>query len=350
MSHATFHDLRVGHIERLTDDSVSVTFEVPDELVADYAFTQGQHLAVRWGADDARRNYSICSPVGGPLRIGVKRIPDGTFSAYALETMKVGDTLEVMTPAGRFTTALNPAHDKHYALIAAGSGITPIISIVSTILATEPESQVTLLYGNRTTRTVMFLEELEDLKNRYPERFQLMHFLSREQQEVELFNGRLDDDRIKRVLEVLLPAATVDEWFLCGPYELVTGGREVLVETGVDPNHIHLELFHAEAIKRRREEAGAAVGAKVTATLDGRESVLDVAADEPILDAMLKVRADAPYACKGGVCGTCRARVLAGSVEMASNFALEPDELERGYVLTCQSYPTTDEVVVDYDG
>jgi len=348
VTHAVFHDLRVADIERLTDDSVAVTFDVPDDLRPDYAFAQGQHLTLKWG--EARRNYSICSPVGGPLRIGVKRIPDGAFSSYALETMKPGDLLEVMTPTGRFTTAMNPANAKHYAMIAAGSGITPILSIVATILAAEPESRVTLLYGNRTSRTVMFLEELEDLKNQHPARLQMLHFLSRETQEVELFSGRLDDDRIKRVIELLLPVDTVDEWFLCGPFEMVTGGREVLLAAGVDSAHVHLELFHAEALARRREETEGARGAKVTATLDGRASVLDVAPDENILDAMLKVRADAPYACKGGVCGTCRARLLGGAVEMASNFALEPDELERGYVLTCQSYPTTDEVTVDYDG
>lgn len=348
MNHAVFHELAVAGIERLTDDSVAVTFAVPDGLAADYAFTQGQHLTLRWG--DARRNYSICSPVGGPLRIGVKRIPDGEFSSYALETMKPGDVLEVMTPSGRFTTELDPANAKHYAMIAAGSGITPVLSIVSTILATEPQSRVTLLYGNRTTRTVMFLEELEDLKNRYPARLQLMHFLSREAQEVELFSGRLDNDRIKRVIDVLLPVATVDEWFLCGPFEMVTGGREVLLEAGVEAGHVHMELFHSKAIARKREEAPDAVGSKVTVTLDGRASVLDVPRNENILDAMLKVRADAPYACKGGVCGTCRARLVGGKVEMDTNFALEPDELARGYVLTCQSYPATDEVTVDYDG
>ena len=351
-THAVFHELVVSGIERLTDDSVAVTFAVPDELTDDYAFGQGQHLTLKWGPaeDQVRRNYSICSPVGGPLRIGVKKIPDGAFSSYALETMKPGDVLDVMTPTGRFTTELDPAHAKHYALIAAGSGITPVLSIVSTILATEPESRVTLLYGNRTSRTVMFLEELEDLKNRYPARFQLVHFLSREALDVELFSGRLDHDRIKRVIDVLLPVDTVDEWFLCGPFEMVSGGREVLLEAGVDAAHVHLELFHAEALARKREEVPDAVGAKVTATLDGRASILDVPGNENILDAMLKVRADAPYACKGGVCGTCRARLTAGEVEMDSNFALEPDELARGYVLTCQSYPKTDEVTVDYDG
>ncbi len=350
-TYAVFHELTVEGIERLTEDSVVVTFTVPDELRDDYVFTQGQHLTLRWPPNgEARRNYSICSPVGGPLRIGVKRIPDGEFSTYALESMRVGDVLQVMTPSGRFTTELDPANHKHYAMIAAGSGVTPVLSIMSTILAVEPDSRVTLLYGNRTQRTIMFLEELEDLKNRHPARLQLMHFLSREAQEVELFSGRLDNDRIERVLVTLLPVETVDEWFLCGPFELVTGGREVLLEAGVDASHIHLELFHSKAIARRREESPDAVGAKVTVTLDGRASVLDVPRDQNILDAMLKVRADAPYACKGGVCGTCRARLVGGKVEMDANFALEPDELARGYVLTCQSYPATDEVTVDYDG
>ncbi|CUR57572.1 Phenylacetate-CoA oxygenase/reductase, PaaK subunit [metagenome] len=346
MSHAVFHELIVAAVEPLTEDSVLVTFEVPAELSDDYAFTQGQHVAIRWHG--ARRNYSICSPVGGPLRIGVKHIPDGEFSAYALERMRPGAALEVMTPSGHFTTELDPRHSKGYAMIAAGSGITPILSNLATILAVEPGSTITLLYGNRTMRSVMFLRELEDLQRQHPDRLRILHFLTREAGQSELFSGRLDDDRIGRVIAAGM-LGEIDEWFLCGPFEMVTGGREVLLASGVDAAHVHVELFHATALARP-PEVTAGVRAKVTATLDGRASDLEVGHDQSILDAMLEARADAPYACKGGMCGTCRARLLSGEVEMATNFALEPDDLARGYVLTCQSYPTTDEVVVDYDG
>ncbi|MGD9958250.1 2Fe-2S iron-sulfur cluster-binding protein [Nocardioides sp.] len=346
MSHAVFHALTVAAVEPLTEDSVLVTFEVPDELRADYAFTQGQHVAIRWHG--ARRNYSICSPVGGPLRIGVKSIPDGEFSAYALERMRPGAVLEVMTPSGRFTTDLDPQHATSYAMIAAGSGITPIYSILATILDVEPGSRVTLLYGNRTLGSAMLLAELEALQHQHPDRLRISHFLSREPRLPELYAGRLDDARIRRVVVEEGLVGSIEEWFLCGPFEMVTGGRQVLIEEGVSSEHVHVELFHAQALARA-PEVTAGVGSKVTATLDGRASQLDVSRDQSVLDAMLKVRADAPYACKGGMCGTCRAKVLSGRVEMATNFALEPHQLAEGYVLTCQAHPTTDGVVLDYD-
>jgi len=237
--------------------------------------------------------------------------------------------------------------------VAAGSGITPVLSIVASVLAAEPRSSVTLLYGNRTHSSVMFLEELEDLKDTYPERFQLLHVLSREPQEVELFSGRLDADRMGRILDGLLPPDTVDEWFLCGPFEMVSDLRKLLVKEGVPKKQIHAEVFHVESgppVRRAPVEAAEGEGAKVTITLDGRRSTFSLPADGPaVLDAALRVRADAPFACKGGVCGTCRAKVLEGTVEMDTNWALEPDEVEKGYVLTCQSHPTSDTVVLDYD-
>jgi ring-1,2-phenylacetyl-CoA epoxidase subunit PaaE len=258
-----------------------------------------------------------------------------------------------MTPSGRFFTELDPTHRKHYVCVAAGSGITPVLSIVASVLAAEPRSSVTLLYGNRTHSSVMFLEELEDLKDTYPERFQLLHVLSREPQEVELFSGRLDADRMGRILDGLLPPDTVDEWFLCGPFEMVSDLRKLLVKEGVPKKQIHAEVFHVESgppVRRAPVEAAEGEGAKVTITLDGRRSTFSLPADGPaVLDAALRVRADAPFACKGGVCGTCRAKVLEGTVEMDTNWALEPDEVEKGYVLTCQSHPTSDTVVLDYD-
>jgi ring-1,2-phenylacetyl-CoA epoxidase subunit PaaE len=351
--HSVFHRLAVSAVERLTDDAVAVTFEVPPGLRAEYDFAPGQHVNVSMpGDDDTRRSYSICaSPGDGRLRIAVKRIPEGTFSAFALESLTPGDELDVMTPAGRFTLALDPAQAKQYVAIAAGSGITPILSIVTAALETEPTSRVTLLYGNRTSRTVMFLDELADLKDRFPERFHLIHVLSREAQEADLLSGRIDADRLTRMLDTLVPPSSIDEWYLCGPYELVTDARKVLAARGVDPAHVHSELFHVGDLPARRVEIAAPqAGSEVSILLDGRKSQVTISdPDETVLEAVLRVRNDAPFACKGGVCGTCRAKVLGGSVAMERNYALEADEVSSGYVLTCQSHPTTETVSLDYD-
>jgi len=359
-SHAVFHPLTVGSVEPLTDDSVAITFEVPEELRDHYDFSHGQHLTIRTelAGDDVRRNYSICAPAGsGVLRVAVKRLPGGAFSVHALDVLRPGDVLDVMTPTGRFFTELNADNRKHYVCVAAGSGITPILSIVATTLAVEPQSTVTLVYANRTHKSVMFLEEIEDLKDSHPDRLQLIHVLSREPQEVELFSGRLDVDRMSRILEALIPPDTVDEWFLCGPHLMVSDLRKLLISEGVSKENIHAEIFHVERVAPvRRPPAESADGsadggeAEVTITLDGRRSSFRLSSDgPPVLDAALAVRSDAPFACKGGVCGTCRAKLLDGSVEMDTNWALEPDEVDKGYVLTCQSHPTSDKVVLDYD-
>ena len=354
--HAVFHTLRVNEIERLTDDAVAIGFEVPPELADEYAYQPGQHVTVRTSAtgDNLRRNYSICEPAGsGRLRIGVKRLPGGKFSEYAMERLAIGDEIEVMTPTGRFFTPLDPGQARHYALIAAGSGITPLLSIAATALAVEPDSRVTLVYANRTTKSVMFLEELEDLKDRYRGRFHLMHVLSREAMDVELFSGRLDGHRLERILDALLPPEDVDEWFLCGPYAMVTELTKVLDKRGADKAHVHTELFHVDTAPRRPAVPAPADdpdAAEVVFSLDGRRSTVRVArGGQPIVEAATTVRPDVPYACKGGVCGTCRAKLLEGTVAMDTNYALEPDEIERGYVLTCQSHPTSDRVVLDYD-
>ena len=354
--HAVFHRLCVSDIEWLTDDAVAVTFDVPPDLADDYSFAPGQHLTVRSDAigDDVRRNYSICTPAGsGRLRIGVKRLAKGAFSEHALSRLAVGDELDVMTPSGRFTVALDAANAKHYALLAAGSGITPVLSIIASVLATEPGSRATLLFANRRVSGVMFVEELEDLKDRYRERFHLVHLLTQEPADVELFSGRLDGPRLERILDSLLPVDTVDEWYLCGPYAMVVELRETLQQRGADPAHIHAELFHVESAPPVRvvsAETDDTAAATVTFVLDGRRSTVRVPPDGvPILEAALTVRADAPYACKGGVCGTCRALLIEGTVAMDTNYALEPEEMARGYVLTCQSHPTSDEVVLDYD-
>ncbi len=351
---AAFHPLKVKAIDPLTDDSVAITFDVPDELAAEYEFAAGQHLTVRRSGDDLRRSYSICSPAGsGVLRIAVKRIPGGEFSSYAATGLKVGDTIDVMTPLGRFSTPLDPANAKHYAFVAAGSGITPVLSLVATILAVEPQSRVTLLYGNRTAGSVMFADELADLKDRYAERLHLVHVLSRESTEVELFSGRIDSDRLGRMIDTILPVKTVDEWFLCGPYAMVVGAQELLLDRGVPRESVHAELFHVgdEApVARVEENVSDEDAAEVTVILDGRRSTFKLGEHaKAVLDATLAVRTDAPFACKGGVCGTCRAKVIDGSVRMDTNWALEPDEIRAGYVLTCQSHPTSEKVTLDYD-
>jgi len=353
--HAVLHGLRVAAVEPLTEDSVTITFEIPDGLRDVYDFVQGQHVSVRCrvAGDELRRNYSICTAAGsGVLRIAVKRLEGGAFSSYAHARLRPGDVLEVMTPTGRFHTALDPARSRHHAFIAAGSGITPVLSLLATTLAVEPRSRVTLLYGNRTTASIMFLEELCDLKNRHPARFHLVHVLSRERQEAELLSGRLDPDRLSRVLDGLVDPAGVDEWFVCGPRAMIEGARATLAGRGVEAAHIHSELFHAGADPSPPPPpAAVAEGiSRVTVMLDGRSSSFELAPDgERILDATLRVRPDAPFACRDGVCGTCRARVLEGAVIMDRNHALEREEVDTGFVLACQSHPASPTVTLDFD-
>ncbi|HEY5879923.1 MAG TPA: 1,2-phenylacetyl-CoA epoxidase subunit PaaE [Nakamurella sp.] len=353
--HAVFHRLRVAAVQRLTEDAVAVTFDVPDRLRDEFRFDPGQHVSVRAAAlgDDVRRNYSICAPATrGPLRIGVKRIPDGVFSAFVAERLQPGDTLEVMTPTGTFSPRLDPTRARRYVAVAAGSGITPVLSILATALEVEPASTAALVYANRRISTIMFLEELEDLKNRFPARFQLIHVLGHELTEVDMLSGRLDGDRFDRILDTILPVDDVDDWYLCGPLALADTVRAILLDRGVPAEHVHRELFHVGAPPRRRvvDADVPATGARVTAILDGRSIELTVPPDgDSILEATLRVRPDAPFACKNGVCGTCRARIVEGRVQMDANYALEPDEVGRGYVLTCQSHPVTDRVVLDFD-
>jgi ring-1,2-phenylacetyl-CoA epoxidase subunit PaaE len=352
MSKPQFHPLRVASVDSLTDDSVAISFSVPPELADEYRFVHGQHLTIR-GDDGERRSFSICTtPRSGVLTIGVKKLPGGAFSEGVVDALHVGDELDVMTPAGRFTTRLDPASARMYVAIAAGSGITPIISIVSTILEEEPHAQVMLVYANRTHRTIMFLDDLHDLKDRFPDRFHLVHVLSREQQDVELFSGRLDGDRLSRILKSLRPAEDVDAWFLCGPQQMVVDLRQVILDHGVEATAIHTELFHADPVPRAPEAMSSSVegAAHVTIRLDGRTSDFELRPDGVgVLEAALQVRSDLPFACRGGVCGTCRAKLVEGTVAMDVNYALEPEEMADGYVLTCQSHPTSERVVVDYD-
>jgi ring-1,2-phenylacetyl-CoA epoxidase subunit PaaE len=357
--HSVFHPLRVACVERLTDDAVAVTFDVPPELREDFRFQAGQHVSIRSpvAGDDVRRNYSICAPAtSGRLRIGVKRIPDGIFSTFVAERLRPGDVLDIMTPTGSFSTALHPGQRKRYGAIAAGSGITPVLSILSTALEVEPGSSAVLIYVNRTTLSIMFLEDLEDLKNRYPDRFQLIHVLDEEPLDVEILSGRLDAGRLGRILDRLVLPDDVDEWFLCGPLPMTDVAREVLLAYGADDRRIHRELFFVGPPPAAGSHGPAAgteeptAGASVTILLDGRSQTFVLPEDgASILDATLRYRADAPFACKNGVCGTCRAKVVEGEVRMDANYALEPAEVAAGYALACQSHPASDRVLLDFD-
>lgn len=354
--HATFYPLRVADVEQLTDDAVAITFDVPEELAPAFAYTPGQHLTLRTTLDgeEVRRSYSICSPPSeGRLRVAVKRLEGGLFSGHVATGLAPGDVLEVMTPAGRFGVQLDPANARHYAAIVAGSGITPIMSMLAAVLETEPESRFTLVYGNRNTASVMFLEELADLKNRYPERLHLVHVLSREPQDAELLHGRIDEEKLGALLDTLVPPDDVDEWLLCGPFAMVQRVHSTLVARGVPKADIHLELFHVEGEQPRRtrrvSEDGGGTGSDVTVRLGGRTTTFQMPEEGSVLDATLAVRRDAPFACKGGVCGTCRCKVVEGRVEMTRNYALEQSEIDAGFVLACQSVPTTPKLVIDFD-
>jgi ring-1,2-phenylacetyl-CoA epoxidase subunit PaaE len=299
--------------------------------------------------EEHRRTYSICAPAGTAPRVGVREIPDGLFSRWLVRDVRPGDTVEVQTPTGSFQA--DPSAAGRHLCIAAGSGITPMLSIVTSVL-TNPGSQVTLLYGNRKTSSVMFAEELADLKNRHGARLDLIHVLSREPRDVELFSGRLDADRLRRLLTALVPLRGLDHVWLCGPFGLIADAREVLEELGVAKDKVHFELFYVDEPPpelNRQEAAVEGDVSDVTIVLDGRTSTSPIAKGQTILDGAAATRNDVPFACKGGVCGTCRARVTSGEVDMRRNYALDDNEVGRGYVLTCQTHPVDDEVVVDFD-
>jgi fatty acid desaturase/ferredoxin-NADP reductase len=348
--HAVLHRIPVASVDPITTDSTLVTFAVPEELRDDFRFEPGQHVTVRTdlGGENIRRNYSICAPATrAQLRIAVKHIPGGAFSTFVANDLKAGDVLELMTPTGRFGTPLHPLDRKHYVGLVAGSGITPVLSILATTLEIETESRFTLVYGNRTRESTMFRTELDRLESRYADRLEILHVLSGEPLHTPELRGRIDREKLDRWLTGSLPPDSVDEWFICGPMDMTTTAREALIEHGVAPERIHLELFFgydtSPAAERTYETA------TVTFTLSGKQMTFDLAAGDSILEGALQLRSDAPYACMGGACGTCRAKLVEGQVEMDHNFALGQPELDAGYILTCQSHPTTPFVAVDYD-
>ena len=349
-----FHPLRIAEVRPETADSVSLRFEVPPALAAEYAFVQGQHVTLRaqFGGQEVRRSYSICSGADdAELRVAIKHVPGGLFSGFANRELHAGDVVDVLTPEGRFHTPLDPSQTKHYVAFAAGSGITPVLSLIRTTLAREPRSRFTLLYGNRRQSSAMFHETLEDLKDRYLRRFVLYLLFSREHQEVALFNGRLDRAKALAFTEGLLPVETIDEAFICGPGAMIDEVEAALLERGLTLARIHTERFGVPGRSAyHRVEEGDAAHATVEVVIDGvRREVEFSAQDRSLLDAALRAGIELPYSCKGGMCCTCRARVLSGKVRMDKNYSLEPRDLDAGFVLTCQAHPLTERVVVSFD-
>lgn len=373
---ASFNTLTVSQVRPLTKDSVEVTFEVPEHLIEDYNYAPGQYVALRATIDgqEVRRSYSICAePVPGEIRVAIKRDLGGLFSNWANDTLSAGYQIDVMNPQGAFVskgniTSLNEpqkiaddakaAGGEHMVAFAAGSGITPIIAIARTVLKASENSTFDLVYANKSALDVMFAEEVGDLKDKYPTRFAVHHMLSREQRVNPLMSGRIDDEKLNAILDYVIQVDKADEWFLCGPFELVQLCRDTLAERGVPEENVRFELFTTGRPEAPAGQHGKAVEVdpggnnySIAFTLDGTSGSVEspVSANETILNAALRVRADVPFACAGGVCGTCRAKVVDGEVEMAENYALEKDEVEAGYVLTCQARPCTDKVTVDFD-
>ena len=351
-----FHRLAVNDLRRETTDAISFTFTIPKELANDYRFSPGQYLTLRTTMDDeeVRRSYSICSgPDDGELRIAVKKVDGGAFSNWAAEELQTGDELEVMTPTGRFGVAPAPEQARLHVGFAAGSGITPILSIIKGVLAREPDSRFFLFYGNRSTSGMLFLEELEELKDRFMQRFSLFHVISGEEQDIPILHGRLDGEKVRVLLRSLVPAAEVDHLFICGPSGMSEEIEATCREIGIAEDKIHVERFVSEFGGKPRPKQivspGAPPKALASLIIDGKRREVPVAEGEAILDAALRAGMDLPFACKGGMCSTCRAKLVKGEARMEVNYSLEPWELQAGFILTCQARPCSERVVVDYD-
>lgn len=354
-----FHPVPVKEVRKETPECVSVVFDIPADLINEFAFTQGQSLTMRiiLNGEEVRRTYSICSsPLDNEWRVAIKKVDDGIFSSFANEQLKPGDIIEVMPPVGKFYTELDPANKKEYVAFAAGSGITPVLSLIKTTLAKEPHSTFTLVFGNRNRGSIIFFEELEGLKNKYMDRFNLIYVLSREKTDASVNFGRINTEKLTE-LEKLIDYSNTDEFFLCGPEEMIFNIKDFLEAKGVNKKHIHFELFTSPGQKRsevgskKSEKIDSGAKSNITLKLDGRTFAFDLplSSDTTILDAALKQGADLPYACKGGMCCTCKAKLLEGEVMMDVHWGLEDDEVEKGYILTCQSHPKTEKVVVDFD-
>ncbi len=354
-----FHPLTVTDVRRETPDAVSIAFAVPEHLRDEFRFHPGQHLTLRRDCDgaDVRRSYSICTGLDDDeLRVAVKKIEGGLFSTLCNETIRPGETIEVMTPQGRFGIVPDPAASRNYLAIAAGSGITPVLSLLRSILIREPRSQFMLIYGNRTSKDILFKEALEDLKDRFLGLLTVHHVLSREQQDIALFNGRIDAEKIATLLKSFVPADAIDHAFLCGPGAMIADAKDTLARLGARADAIHIEYFSTEGVPvAPRSEASKSVRADASpvahahVTLHGVAYDIAMRAGETVIDAGERMGLEMPYSCRGGMCCTCRAKLVSGEVEMALNYSLEPWELDAGYVLTCQARPLSPEIVVDYD-
>ncbi|MFI5012279.1 MAG: 1,2-phenylacetyl-CoA epoxidase subunit PaaE [Hyphomicrobiales bacterium] len=357
-----FHRLTVADLRRETRDAVSIAFAVPKDLAAAYAFEPGQYLTLRAtiAGEDVRRPYSICSGSGdGELRVAVKEVEGGLFSSYANRAIKPGDAVDVMTPMGRFTTPLDPRAARVYLGIACGSGITPLMSHIKSVLCREPESRFVLIYGNRSSRDIIFKDALDDLKDRHLGRLTVHHVLSREAQDVALLNGRLDAEKIATLVRSSLPTQEIDHALLCGPQGVIEAAQAALARLGVPAERVHVELFTPASPSApfagsrpddaARERGAQAAIATATVTLDGATHEFPVAAGEGIVDAGLRAGLELPFSCKGGMCCTCRAMLVSGTVKMVQNYSLEPWEMEKGFILACQSRPTSPEVKLDFD-
>lgn len=353
-----FYALKVKEVKKESPDCVSLAFEVPEAEKNTFSFTQGQYLTLKAqiNNEEIRRSYSICSaPCEKELRVAIKRVDGGIFSTWANTAIQAGDVMEVMPPQGKFFTPLVAEANKHYVAFAAGSGITPVISIIKETLSKEQQSRFTLVYSNRSRSSIIFFEALEALKNKYLDRFNLILLLSREKMETPLHFGRINHEKLEQLSSVIT-YKSADAFFICGPEELILNVRAFLNEYGIDPQKIHFELFGTpgQYKKAAAEKTGAVVSegpkSHVVVKLDGRTFTFDLAFDsESILDAASRNGADVPYSCKGGVCCTCRAKLIEGEVDMEVNYALDPEEVAHGYILTCQSHPRTEKVVVDFD-
>ncbi len=355
---AHFHALKISDIRKETKDTVSVAFELPAEREAEYTFEPGQYLTLKTeiNGEEVRRSYSICSsPLDGELRVAIKQVENGVFSTYANNDLKVGDRMDVMTPMGNFTAPIKEGQTKKYVAFVAGSGITPVMSLVKSVLEVEADSTFVLFYGNQTGKTIIFKEELEDLKDKYLNRLEVHHVLSREDQGTDYLKGRIDADKVKIFAEKFFEAKEVNHFFLCGPEGMINAAKDTLGDMGVDSHNIHFELFtpatpKAKVEKTKTDNKTAEVLSQVTVVLDGEETHFEISSKgKTVLDAALDAGADVPYACKGAVCCTCRAKVLEGTADMEMNYALVDEEVEEGYVLTCQTHPTSEKLVVSFD-
>ncbi|GAB5435472.1 2Fe-2S iron-sulfur cluster-binding protein [Falsiruegeria mediterranea] len=355
---ARFHDLTVTDVHKTIRDAVVVTLQPVNGAAEEFDFTQGQYLTFRrdFDGEELRRSYSICAGKDeGILQVGIKRVDGGAFSTWANEELKVGDTIQAMPPMGGFFTALDADASKHYLGFAGGSGVTPVLSILKTTLAREPKARFTLVYANKGVNTIMFREELEDLKNLYMGRLNVIHILESDAQDIDLFTGLVTQDKCAELFKHWIDIKTVDTAFICGPEPMMLGIAAALRDHGLDDAQIKFELFASAQpgrAKRKTVSGDAASSAnqtKAAITMDGSTQTITLPKDMSILDGALENAMDAPYACKAGVCSTCRCKVLEGEVEMVANHALEDYEVEKGYVLSCQAFPLTDTVTVDFD-